>query len=116
MFQRQIEHTQKRNQRVLEALSPFLTYEQREALQKEQEAELKMQEAQMRIMRAQSTADPTNNNGFVGNSVQTYILPDQRARGHGNERVSQPLSNIGATYGLQRLRPRSCVTWLVGHW
>lgn len=77
MFQRQMELTQKRNQRVLEALSPFLTYEQREALQKEQEAEVKMQEAQMRIMRAQSTADPTNNGGFVGNSVQTIIVPDE---------------------------------------
>jgi hypothetical protein len=73
MFQRQIEHTQKRNQRVLEALSPFLTYEQREALQKEQEAELKMQEAQMRIMRAQSAGDGANNSGWVGNSLQLIV-------------------------------------------
>jgi len=78
MYQRQIEHTQKRNQRVLEALSPFLTYEQREALQKEQEAELKMQEAQMRIMRAQqSNPDGTNNSGWVGNSAQGFFLPSQ---------------------------------------
>jgi hypothetical protein len=73
MFQRQLEHTQKRNQRVLEALSPFLTYEQREALQKEQEAELKMQEAQMRIMRAQSAGDGANNSGWVGNSLQLIV-------------------------------------------
>jgi hypothetical protein len=77
MFQRQIEHTQKRNQRVLEALSPFLSYEQREALQKEQEAELKMQEAQMRIMRAQSSVDDPTNSGWVGSAVQTVILPNQ---------------------------------------
>jgi hypothetical protein len=74
-FQKHIEHTQKRNQKVLEALSPFLTYEQREALQKEQEAELKMQEAQMRIMRAQSTANGENNTGWVSSPLQTFIVP-----------------------------------------
>jgi hypothetical protein len=77
MYERQIEHTKKRNQRVLDALSPYLSYEQREALQKEQEAELKMQEAQMRIMRAQSNVDPANNGYFVGGSVQGVIVPDQ---------------------------------------
>jgi hypothetical protein len=75
MFQRQIEHTQKRNQRVLEALSPFLTYEQREALQKEQEAELKMQEAHMRIMQEQSKVDGADNRGWVSNSVRSFIVP-----------------------------------------
>jgi hypothetical protein len=77
MYERQMEYTKKRNQRVLEALSPFLTYEQREALQKEQEAELKMQEAQMRIMRAQSNVDGASNTDWVGNSVQSFIVPSQ---------------------------------------
>ena len=77
MYERQMEYTKKRNQRVLEALSPFLTYEQREALQKEQEAELKMQEAQMRIMRAQSNVDGASNTDWVSNSVQSFIVPSQ---------------------------------------
>lgn len=76
-YERQIAQTKKRNQRVLEALSPFLTYEQRESLQKEQEAELQMQEAQMRIMRAQSNVAGTPVNGFVGDSGGTIFLPDQ---------------------------------------
>ena len=29
----------------------------------------------MRIMRAQSTADGTNNTGWVGSSIQTFIVP-----------------------------------------
>lgn len=77
MYERQIENAKKRNERVLEALSPFLTYEQREALQKEQEAELKMQEAQMRIMRAQAEAQGNNNGGWVSNSAQAIIIPNQ---------------------------------------
>jgi len=76
MYERQIENTKKRNQRVLDALSPFLTYEQREALQKEQEAELKMQEAQMRMMRAQSNVDG-NSDGWRSNSVQGILVPLQ---------------------------------------
>ena len=76
MYERQVENAKKRNQRVLDALSPFLTYEQREALQKEQEAELKMQEAQMRIMRAQSDA-AGNNGGWATNSGQAIIVPNQ---------------------------------------
>jgi hypothetical protein len=77
MFEKQVEHTKKRNQRVLEALSPYLTYEQRDALQKEQEAELKMQEAQMRIMRAQSKVSGNGNNDWVTNSAQAIIVPAQ---------------------------------------
>jgi hypothetical protein len=77
MYERQIENAKKRNERVLEALTPFLTYEQREALQKEQEAELKMQEAQMRIMRAQSEVQGNNNGGWVSNSAQAIIIPNQ---------------------------------------
>lgn len=76
MYERHIENTKKRNQRVLDALSPFLTYEQREALQKEQESELKMQEAQMRMMRAQSNVDG-NSGGWRSNSVQGIIVPYQ---------------------------------------
>lgn len=76
MYERQIENTKKRNQRVLDVLSPYLTYEQREALQKEQEAELKMQEAQMRIMRAQSSVDGGTHTDWVSNS-QAIILPAQ---------------------------------------
>lgn len=74
MYEQMMERTKKRNQRVLEAASPFLTYEQREALQKEQEAELKMQEAQLRIMRAQSNANGTGNSDWVTNSPQAIIV------------------------------------------
>jgi hypothetical protein len=77
MYEKQIEHAKKRNQRVLEAVSPFLSYEQREALQKEQEAELKMQEAQMRIMRAQSNVDGGTSSDWVSNSVQSVIIHDR---------------------------------------
>lgn len=77
MYDRQVENAKKRNQRVLDALSPFLTYQQRETLQKEQEAELKMQEAQIRIMRAQSNMDGNANGGWVTNSLQAIIVPDQ---------------------------------------
>lgn len=77
-FERQMDFAKKRNQRVLDALSPYLTYEQREAVQKEQEAELKMQEAQIRIMRAQSSVDGSNGtNDWVSNSVQAVIVPAQ---------------------------------------
>lgn len=78
MQERQLEVTRKRNQRVLEALTPYLTYEQREALQKDQENELKMHEAQMRMMRAQSKIEGANNGGWVSTSGQTVIVPDQR--------------------------------------
>lgn len=73
-FDRQMELVRKRNQRVMDALSPYLTYEQREAVQKEQEAELKMHEAQMRIMRAQSGGNGSTD-WVVGNSVQAVIVP-----------------------------------------
>jgi hypothetical protein len=77
MYERQLEHAKKRNKRVLDAVSPFLTYEQREALQKEQDAELKMQEAQMRIMRAQSTAGDNNASDWVGSPAQGIVVPDR---------------------------------------
>lgn len=73
MAENQIEASKKRNQRVLDALSPYLSYEQRSALEKEQQAQLKVQEAQMRIMRAQGAA---NANGLyvTDPSVQAVIL------------------------------------------
>jgi hypothetical protein len=80
VYDRQLEFAKKRHQRVLDALTPYLTYEQRETLQKEQEAELKMQEAQIRMMRAQSKIDGNNGNtnrGWVSNSVQGIIVPSQ---------------------------------------
>lgn len=68
MVENQIEASKKRNQRVLDALSPYLSYEQRSALEKEQQAQLKVQEAQMRIMRAQGAASPN------GDATQAVIL------------------------------------------
>jgi hypothetical protein len=76
MYERQLEITRRRNQRVLDALSPYLTYEQREALQKEHEAELKMQEAHMRMMRAQSNLDGGNDRGW-SSPVQGGLVPIQ---------------------------------------
>lgn len=46
-----LEQTKKRNQRMLDAISSYLTYEQRTAIEKEQQAQIKLQEAQMRLMR-----------------------------------------------------------------
>ena len=58
-IEQQIEMTQQRQQRTLDALSPYLTAEQRQALEKEQEAQLKLQRAQMRLMRRHDNAiDP----------------------------------------------------------
>ena len=73
MAENQIEANKKRNQRVLDALSPYLSYEQRSALEKEQQAQLKVQEAQMRIMRAQGAANA--NDWLVADpSVQAVIM------------------------------------------
>lgn len=57
-MEQQIEATRKRHQRMLDAISSYLTVEQRQALEREQEAQLKIQEAQLRLMRAQGTAAP----------------------------------------------------------
>lgn len=51
-MEQMIEQTSKRNQRMLDAISSYLTPGQRQALEKDQEAQIKMQEAQLRIMRA----------------------------------------------------------------
>lgn len=56
-LERHIESTRKRNQRMLDAISSYLTSEQRAAIEKEQEAQLKMQEAQLRVMRARGNTD-----------------------------------------------------------
>jgi len=61
-MERHLETMKKRNQRMLDAISPYLSFEQREAIEKQQEAQLKMQEAQLRLMRAQGKAE---NNGSV---------------------------------------------------
>ena len=71
--ERQLESTRKRNQRTLDAISPFLSYEQRQSIEREQEAQLKLQRAHLRLMRSQGNA---NWNG-PGGSVQTVIAPSQ---------------------------------------
>lgn len=75
-MERHIEAQRKRNQRMLDALSSYLSFEQREALEKQQEAQLKMQEAQYRLMRAQRKAEP-NSNGtyFVEGSSLMPLQP-----------------------------------------
>jgi hypothetical protein len=60
-MEQQIAQTKKRNQRMLDAISSYLTFEQRQALEKDQEAQLKMQEAQLRLMRARGN---NNSSGF----------------------------------------------------
>jgi hypothetical protein len=73
-MERQLETTKKRNQRMLDAISPYLSFEQRTALEKQQEAQLKMQEAQLRLMRAQGKAD-SNGVYFVEGMGTTLVRP-----------------------------------------
>ena len=61
-----LEQTKKRNQRMLDAISSYLTYEQRTAIEKEQQAQLKMQEAQMRLMRERGDGNVMR--GYFGSS------------------------------------------------
>ncbi|WP_129776058.1 hypothetical protein [Peristeroidobacter soli] len=56
-MERHLEMAKKRNQRMLDAISPYLSFEQRAAIERQQEAQLKMQEAQLRLMRSQSKAE-----------------------------------------------------------
>lgn len=56
-LQQYLELTKQRNQRILDSISPYLTSDQRSAIEKDQEAQLKMQEAQLRLMRARSNAN-----------------------------------------------------------
>jgi hypothetical protein len=74
MLERQLEATKKRNQRTLDAIAPYLTYEQRQVIEREQEAQLKLQQAHMRVMRAQGGLNST----FVpGANVQPVQVPPQ---------------------------------------
>jgi hypothetical protein len=70
---RQLDFMKKRNQRMLDAISPYLSFEQRAAIEKQQDAQMKMQEAQLRMMRAQGKAE---NNGvyFVEGAATTTIV------------------------------------------
>ena len=70
----QVEDTRKRNQRMLDAISSYLSYEQRQALEKEHEAQEKMLEAQLRVMRARGNSTI---NGFYTDdgSAQLVIVP-----------------------------------------
>jgi hypothetical protein len=54
--EKHMERMKEQNRRTLDALSPYLTSEQRQALEDEQRAQLKIQEAHMRMMRAQQEA------------------------------------------------------------
>lgn len=54
--EQQIEASRKRSQRTLDAMSPYLTSQQRQVIEREQEAQLKLQEAHMRVQRRQSVA------------------------------------------------------------
>ncbi|MDY6948463.1 MAG: hypothetical protein SXG53_22410 [Pseudomonadota bacterium] len=70
-MEQQIERTKKRNQRTLDAVSSYLSFEQRSALEKEQDAQLKMMEAQSRIMRARGTPGA---NGIYSDGASQLIL------------------------------------------
>lgn len=71
---RQLDYMRKRNQRMLEAISPYLSFEQRSAIEKQQEAQVKMQEAQLRLMRAQGRAE-TNGGYFIEGTGATIVQP-----------------------------------------
>lgn len=74
-MERHLESMKKRNQRMLDAISPYVSFEQRAAIEKQQEAQIKMQEAQLRLMRAQGKAE--NNGGvyFVEGASTTIARP-----------------------------------------
>ena len=73
-MEQQLEDTKKRNQRVLDAISSYLTFEQRQALEREQEAQVKMQEAQLRMMRARGNSNPP---GFFTFDGTPPMVPQQ---------------------------------------
>jgi hypothetical protein len=75
-IERALEATKRRNQRLLEAMSPYLTYEQRQAIEKEQEAQVKVQEAHMRVMRAQGSSGSSVGFG-TSSGLQPVIIPAQ---------------------------------------
>ena len=70
----QLEQAKKRNQRMLDAISSYLTYEQRTAIEKEQQAQLKMQEAQLRLMRERGDM---NGNRAYTTSGSAQLIPLQ---------------------------------------
>lgn len=72
-MERHIEAQRKRNQHMLDALSSYLSFEQRQAIEKQQDAQLKMQEAQYRLMRAQRKADPNSNGTFFVEGGSTLV-------------------------------------------
>jgi hypothetical protein len=69
----QIEMTKKRNQRTLDAVSSYLTFEQRAALEKEQDAQLKVLEAQQRVMRANGAA--SGGRVYAEGAGQLIVVP-----------------------------------------
>lgn len=71
-YEKFLEQSKKRDQRLLDAISPYLTPEQREAVQKEREAQIRLQEAQLRVMRQNNGSN--NASGVVGS--QSLILPN----------------------------------------
>ncbi|HEY5757646.1 MAG TPA: hypothetical protein VIU34_17580 [Steroidobacter sp.] len=71
-MERHLETMKKRNQRMLDAISPYISFEQRAAIEKQQEAQLKMQEAQLRLMRAQGKAE-SNGVYFMEGSGTTVV-------------------------------------------
>ncbi len=73
-MERQLDSMRKRNQRMLDAISPYLSFEQRSAIEKQQEAQLKMQEAQLRLMRAQGKAE-SNGVYFAEGAGTTIVQP-----------------------------------------
>lgn len=73
-MEQQIEMTKKRNQRMLDAVSPYLSFEQRQALEQEHDSQLKMMEAQGRIMRARGTANP---NGLYMDGAANFLILQQ---------------------------------------
>lgn len=76
-MEQQIEVTKKRNQRMLDAVSSYLTFEQRQALEREQDAQVKMQEAQLRVMRARGNSNPSAGYYVEGSSGLTAVQPLQ---------------------------------------
>jgi hypothetical protein len=74
MIERQLEATRQRHQRTLDAISPYLTFAQREAVEKEQEAQLKLQQAHLRLMQSQGSSEA--NAMFIGGpGSQALMVP-----------------------------------------
>ncbi|WP_116807503.1 hypothetical protein [Steroidobacter cummioxidans] len=72
-MERQLDAMRKRNQRMLDSIAPYLSFEQRAAIEKQQDAQLKMQEAQLRLMRAQGKGD--NNGVYFLEGAGVNVVP-----------------------------------------